>query len=507
MTHSRIAMTRRRRHLVASGTENRPDQAGSESVVSATQTEPVNQPHSDADSNALVIFGATGDLAYKKIFPALQALCLRGELDIPVIGMARAGWTLDRLRERVRASLDNSGAFDAQACEKLLANLRYVDGDYRDAATYQGLKAALGEASRPLYYLAIPPSMFGAVVQGLAHSGCDAAARVVVEKPFGRDLASAQSLNRELHAVFDESSVFRIDHYLGKEAVQNLLYFRFANSFLEPIWNRQYIDNVQITLAEQFGVQGRGAFYEEVGALRDVVQNHLLQVTALLAMDAPAGSDGASMRAEKLRLLKAMRPLDPAQAVFGQFQGYRNEPGVQADSQVETFAALRLDIDTWRWAGVPFYLRTGKCLPITTTEVMVNLKQPPLAVFDGVGQPGTNYLRFRLSPEVTLALGTRVKQAGPAMRGEAVELIARHQPPSLELPYERLLRDALRGDPTLFTGDDNVEAAWRVVDPVLSHSGGVIEYAPGSWGPLAAGSLIADGQGWSDPRPEAATPS
>src|ERR1700694_4752886 len=333
-------------------------------------------------SDAFVFFGATGDLAHKKIFPALYAMVRRSGLAIPVIGMARAGWSLDKLKARARESIEQSGDFEPGCFEKFAALLRYVDGDYTDPATYTKLKQALGLATRPIHYLAIPPSMFASVVQGLAKSGCADNARVIVEKPFGRDLASAQALDRTLHEVFPESAIFRIDHYLGKEAVQNLLYFRFANTFLEPIWNRHYVKDIQITMAEEFGVQGRGAFYEEVGAIGDVVQNHLLQVTALPAMDPPTGHDPVAMQAEKLRLYRAMRPLDPKEVVRGQFKGYRNEPGVAKDSQVETFASLQLHIDTWRWADVPFYIRTGKCLPITATEVWVTLKRPPLAVFD-----------------------------------------------------------------------------------------------------------------------------
>ena len=450
-------------------------------------------------SDALVFFGATGDLAYKQIFPALQALVRRGELDVPIIGVARAGWTLDKLRVRARDSLVQHGGVDEAAFAKLSDQLRYVEGDYADPTTYTSIRQALGSCARPLHYLAIPPSMFATVVHGLAGAGCAKDARVVVEKPFGRDLASAQALDRTLHEVFAEEAIFRIDHYLGKEAVQNLLYFRFANSFLDPIWHRHYIDNVQITMAENFGVQGRGAFYEEVGTLRDVVQNHLLQVIALLAMDAPVGQDAESMRAEKLRLFRAMRPLDPVDVVRGQFTGYRAEPGVAADSQVETFVALKLYIDTWRWAGVPFYLRAGKCLPITATEVMVELKPPPLGVFDEVRPANANYFRFRLSPEVLLSIGARVKKSGESMSGEPAELIAHHQPGRDRSPYERLLHDAMRGDPSLFTRDDCVEAAWRVVDPVLAAPGAVTAYAPGTWGPDASTSLVKSASGWHNP--------
>jgi len=450
-------------------------------------------------SDACVLFGATGDLAFKQIFPALQALTRRGHLEMPVIIVAKSGWSLDKLKSRAKESVTTHGGLDPDAFERLMTRLQYVDGDYADDDTYKRLCKALGGAAHPLHYLAIPPSMFEKVAQGLASSGCGNGARIIVEKPFGRDLASAKQLDETLHSHFPESSIWRIDHFLGKEPVQNLIYFRFANAFLEPVWNRDHVASIQITLAENFGVETRGKFYEEVGAIRDVVQNHMLQILALLAMDAPVGNDPETMRDEKHRLLKSIRTLSPADVVRGQYRGYRQTEGVAPDSKVETFAALRLHIETWRWAGVPFYIRVGKQLPVTANEVMVELKYPPQAVFDDVQKGHPNYFRFRLSPDVFISAGARIKSPGESMSGRAVELIAHQQTGESMMPYERLLGDAIRGDASLFARYDTVEEAWRVIDPILGNCTELLEYDPGSWGPSEASRIIENGGHWHNP--------
>jgi glucose-6-phosphate 1-dehydrogenase len=456
-------------------------------------------------SDALVLFGASGDLARKQIFPALYAMAKRGALNVPVIGIAHSNWNLEHLHARVRDSVAQTagGIHDKGALSRLITLLRYLDGDYNEAGTFMALKGALGDAAHPAHYLAIPPPLFETVIEGLGGAGLARGARVIVEKPFGRDLASARELNRVARSVFAEDSIFRIDHFLGKEEIMNLLYFRFANSFLEPIWNRNYVASVQVTLAEQFGVDGRGAFYETAGCLRDVIENHLFQVVALLAMEPPTYRGFGAVQSAKADVFRAMRPLAPDDLVRGQFAGYRDEPGVAKDSEVETFCALRLLIDSWRWAGVPWYLRSGKCLPETVFEIVVELKPPPQQLFADSCPPGgpANYLRFRLAPDVAIALAARVKRAGEEFLGDQRELFLLDTQPDQEAPYERLLGDAMAGDGALFTREDAVEAAWTVVDPVLAHHPRAHPYRPGTWGPKQADKLIAPDGRWHNPVP------
>ena len=449
-------------------------------------------------SDALVFFGATGDLAYKKIFPALHAMFKRGSLDIPIVGVAKAAWNLDQLRARARESIERHGGLDREAFDRMSRQLRYVDGDYHDASTFQELRKELGSAARPAFYLAIPPELFELVTEQLAKTTGVNGARVIVEKPFGTDLASARELNRILRGIFPEDSIFRIDHYLGKQPVRNLLYFRFANLFPDAVWNRANVENIQITMAEDFGVQGRGAFYDETGTVRDVIQNHIFQILTNLAMEPPVRVDSESIRDEKVKVLKAIASIDVQDIVRGQFRGYKSENGVAADSETETFAALRLEVNSWRWKGVPFYIRAGKRMPITCTEILVRLRCPP-NVYQS-SELKSNHLRFRISPDVAIALGMMVMSPQKEGTGLSTEMVANHHPEASEMDaYERVLGDAVAGDTTLFAREDCVEEAWRIVDPVLRANTPVHEYEPGSWGPAEASRSISPAGGWHVP--------
>ncbi|HEY8546939.1 MAG TPA: glucose-6-phosphate dehydrogenase [Acidimicrobiales bacterium] len=460
---------------------------------------------SQGRSDALVLFGATGDLAHKKIFPAVYNMEMSGACaGIPVVGVASSPWDDDELRARARDAITAKGDIDEVVWKSLAESMRYVSGDYREPSTFENLAAKLAGVKRPLFYLAIPPSMFDDVVQGLARVGLNGpGSRVVVEKPFGRDLQSARELNEVLHSAFPEEAIFRIDHFLGKEPVENLLVFRFANSMLEPIWNRNHVSHVQITMAESFGVESRGKFYESVGALRDVFQNHLLQVVALLAMEPPVSGDEGALRDEKVRLWRQIRAIDPDQVVRGQYRGYLDEPGVEAGSDTETYVALQLGIESWRWAGVPWLVRAGKHLPVNALEATVTFNRPPRLLFSGAKatRPTPNRLRFRLGQDDGVTLELQAKAPGEELVSRSVGLEVDHEQifGQRQEAYQRLLEDAIEGDHRRFGRSDGVEEQWRIVQDVLDDPPAVELYHKGTWGPSRAEALAAGVGGWIEP--------